>query len=81
MFIEPIAFIDETIDHLETLSELFADEIDTRIHRPEALTVETRICRDAQLAIHSLLPKLRAARLTQQRQALRQQMPICLNCD
>lgn len=81
MFVDPLSLIDETIDHLETLAEMFADESDARVRRPQAITLEMRTSRDAQLAIDALLPKLRAARATQQPGHSPAQMPFCLNCD
>jgi hypothetical protein len=81
MFVDPLSLIDETIDHLETLAELFADESDARMRHPAGITLEMRTCRDAQVAIDALLPKLRAARATQQPRYSPGQMPFCLNCD
>lgn len=81
MFVDPLSLIDETIDHLETLAEMFADESDARVRHPAGVTLEMRTSRDAQVAINALLPKLRAARATQQPRYSPNQMPFCLNCD
>lgn len=78
MFIDPLTLIDQTLENLEALTALFADEADARTMRSSELTARAQRCREAQRAIAFLLPKLRAARLTQ--------LPtpssrICLNCD
>jgi hypothetical protein len=81
MFVDPLSLIDETIDHLETLAEMFADETDARLKHPAGMTIKMRTCRDAQIAITALLPKLRAARATQEPRHSPSQLPFCLNCD
>jgi hypothetical protein len=78
MFTDPLTLIDQTIDNLETLTALFEDESDERTRRAPDYTVSVQRCRDAQRAIAMLLPKLRAARLTQLPQAHGQ---ICFHCD
>lgn len=78
MFIDPCTLIDQTIDHLQTLSEFLADETGERIHRRAAITPEAYICRDAQATIAALIPKLRAARVMQEPQAAHR---VCINCD
>lgn len=78
MFTDPLMLIDQTIDNLETLTVLFEDEFDTRTSRAPDYSIDVQRCRDAQRAIAMLLPKLRAARLTQLPQAHGQ---ICFNCD
>lgn len=62
MFVTPLTLIDQTIDHLESLTELLTDEIDARTvrePRPEA-----RLCKEALMTISVLLPKLKAVRCT-----------------
>lgn len=81
MFVDPLSMIDETIDHLETLAEMFADDSDARVNHPAGVTLSMRTSREAQVAIHALLPKLRAARAIQQPHHSPSQMPFCLNCD
>ena len=81
MFMDPLSLIDETIDHLEMLAELFADETDARLRHPAGVTLTMRTCRDAQVAINTLLPKLRAARATQEPRHSPNQVSFCLNCD
>jgi hypothetical protein len=81
MFVDPLSLIDETIDHLEMLAEMFADASDSLLQHPGGITLEMRTSRDAQLAIAALLPKLRAARATQQPRYAPNQLPFCLNCD
>lgn len=60
MFITPLTLIDRTIDDLEALSELPADETDALLcaePRPES-----KLCKEAVLTISVLLPKLKAVR-------------------
>lgn len=78
MFIDPLTLIDQTIENLEALTALFEDETDARTVRSSELTLRTQRCREAQRAIAFLLPRLRAARITQVPQP---QSRICLNCD
>ncbi|MFL6550058.1 MAG: hypothetical protein ACJ8OJ_15300 [Povalibacter sp.] len=78
MFTDPIVLIDQTLDNLEALSALFEDENDARTVRSSELTARAQRCRDAQRAIAFLLPKLRAARLTQMTNP---QSRSCLTCD
>lgn len=60
MFITPLTLIDQTIDDLQALRELLADEIDARL-RTE-LRPEDKLCKEALLTIGVLLPKLKAVR-------------------
>lgn len=78
MFTDPCSLIDETLDHLETLSVLFADEVDERIRRASSNEPTAQICREVQSSIEALIPKLKAARFTQQPQRY---PPMCLHCD
>lgn len=79
MFIDPLHLIDQTIDNLELLCEVFKDEVDERIHSATGLTPEARLCKEAALMMQVLLPKLRAARATQIRH--RELARGCVNCD
>jgi hypothetical protein len=60
MFVTPLTLIDRTIDDLESLCEVLADEVDTRVR--SELPPEGRLCKEALLTISVLLPKLRAVR-------------------
>ena len=60
MFISPLSLIDRTIDHLESLSELLADEVDERMRKEPK--PQRRLCKEALLTIGVLLPKLKAVR-------------------
>lgn len=62
MFVTPLTLIDRTIEHLETLTELLADEVDERLL--SELKPEGKLCREALLTISVLLPKLKAVRCT-----------------
>jgi hypothetical protein len=81
MFIDPVVLIDQTIDNLESLNALFIDEVDERIRNPAMLSREARLCLDAHVAISALLPRLRAARASQEAQRSSQRGSICLYCD
>lgn len=79
MFTDPVILIDETLDRLETLSVLFADEVDERVRRASTSEPSARLCRDVQSQIELLIPKLKAAKATQQPQL--QPWSACINCD
>jgi hypothetical protein len=79
MLTDPVTLIDQTINNLEDLAELFADEFDERIHA--TVTEDGRICREAYARIRALVPKLRAARLTQMAPAQFGQRPHCSDCE
>ena len=82
VFREPVSLIDETLDNLRLLAELFSDEIDTMTHGV-AQTPSIHRCREARSAIVALLPKLQAARETQRSPLAGQHQgrPFCLDCD
>lgn len=60
MFVTPLTLIDRTIEHLETLTEVLADEVDERLHGE--LKPEGKLCKETLLTISVLLPKLKAVR-------------------
>lgn len=62
MFVTPLTLIDRTIEHLETLTEVLADEVDERLI--SELRPEGKLCKEALLTISVLLPKLKAVRCT-----------------
>lgn len=78
MFTDPCRLIDETVDQLETLSVLFADEGDERIRHAGDTEPTARLCRDVQLGIDALIPKLKAAKVTQQSLHA---SSVCMHCD
>ena len=78
MFTDPLVLMDQTLENLETLSAFLEDESDARTLRSAELTARAQRCRDAQRAIAFLIPKLRAARLTQMAHP---QMRSCLTCE
>lgn len=78
MLTDPCTLIDETLDHLETLSVLFADEVDERIRRAGTTEPTTRLCLEVQSGIEALIPKLKAAKVTQQSL---HHPGVCLNCE
>jgi hypothetical protein len=61
MFIDPVTLIDQTIDNLQQLTELFSDDLDERVHDPERMTPEARTSKDAAHAIGLLMPHLKLA--------------------
>jgi hypothetical protein len=81
MFIDPVQLIDQTIDHLQTLAAHFEDETSPSFSE-SALSPEARRCKEALLTITVLIPKLRAARLAQERTQLEtRQQRLCLHCE
>ena len=78
MFTDTTALIDTTIDHLETLREVFAD--DYAVCRSAGLAQDARKCGEALAAISTLLPKLQLARATQEPEE-DYRRPLCVNCE
>jgi hypothetical protein len=79
MFIDTVTLIDQTIDNLTLLSEMFADELDERLHDPGQLSADSRKFRDALSASRGAIAKLQAARSTQVPGAMPER--VCANCD
>jgi len=79
MFTDAITLIDQTIENLETLAAVFADEFDERMHNPALPPSAAHISRNAYLKIGALLPALRAARATQESHLTG--TAACVNCD
>jgi len=80
MFTDAITLIDQTIENLETLAAVFADELDERMHRSDLPPATAHISRSAYMKIGALLPALRAARATQESHLVGQRAH-CVNCD
>jgi len=70
--------IDETLQRLDLLSALFDDEVDERIRHAGEQEPSVRLCREVNVKINELIPKLRAAKVTQQPTY---QTRVCLHCD
>ncbi len=80
MLRDPLTLIDQSIENLRTLVELFADEAGERL--PAApMTPEARLCKEAALTIRVLLPKLQAARQTQVTASLPRAYRQCVHCE
>lgn len=78
MFITPMTLIERTIDDLESLRELLADEVDARLRsepRPEG-----RLCKETLLTISVLLPKLQAVRCSPVAMTP-EHRGVCASCD
>ena len=80
MYIDTVSLIDQTIENLQLLSALFADELDERLRDPAQLSPEARRCRDALGATQYAIATLQAARSTQAPQVSSAQR-VCANCD
>ena len=65
MFIDPLQLIDQTIDHLQTLAAHFEDETNEGMPNPGTLSPDARRCKEALMTINVLIPKLRAAKMSQ----------------
>lgn len=80
MLASPLSAINETLDHLQTLSEFLLDEVDDRVITSHQLTTERRICKEALQTIRVLIPKLQAVRSTNVVSAT-DHPRVCVNCD
>ena len=78
MFTDTVTLIDQTIENLQMLADAFAEDVDLCTRHPARLTTEARACREAAVAIDSLIPKLHAARATQEPE---RNYALCLDCD
>ena len=81
MFTDAVTLMDQTIENLETLAAVFADEIDERMHGLGSQPRTAYLYRSAHVKISELLPALRAARIAQQAQAAATYRGQCVNCD
>ena len=64
MLASPLSVINETLDHLQTLSQFLLDEVDERVITSHQVTTERRLCKEALQTIKVLIPKLQAVRST-----------------
>jgi hypothetical protein len=81
MFTDPLTLFDQTIDNLETLAAVIADELDERVRVVEPERSGLTVYRAAHLRIGSLLPALRAARMAQEQESRSMSRPHCINCE
>ncbi len=81
MLTDATTLIDQTIEQLEILAAVFADEIDERIYRPDGASSGTQACKAAHARIDALLPALRAARETQLTISPMRGRPFCIDCE
>lgn len=80
MLASPLSVINETLDHLQTLSEFLLDEVDERVIASHQLTTERRLCKEALQTIRVLIPKLEAVRSTNVVAAM--DCPrVCVSCE
>jgi hypothetical protein len=80
MLESPLAVINETLDHLQTLSEFLLDEVDERVIATHQFTTERRLCKEALQTIRVLIPKLQAVRSTNVVGAI-DGPRVCATCD
>jgi hypothetical protein len=78
MYNDTADLIDETIEHLQTLQGLFAE--DFNLCRRTGLASDARKCGDALEAISYLLPRLQVARSTQEAD-VSYGVAACTHCD
>jgi hypothetical protein len=76
----PLSVINETLDHLQTLSDFLLDEVDARAVTSHRITTERRLCKEALQTIRVLIPKLEAVRGTNV-VAASDHPNFCVNCD
>jgi hypothetical protein len=81
MFIDPLQLIDQTIDQLQTLAAHFEDETSERMPNARPLSPDARRSKEALMTINVLIPKLRAARMTQVQHLDTRQYRMCLHCE
>lgn len=79
MYRDPVVLIDQSIENLATLAELFADESGERLAIAPPLSSRARMCKEAAQTIRVLLPKLQAARA--QHSFATQPRIGCVNCE
>lgn len=79
MFTDPVALIDQTINHLTAVAELMKEEFDPRIH--SELDQNGVVCRSAYMRIQELIPKLQAARAAQAPLFNTTTRPFCIDCE
>lgn len=80
MLASPLSVINDTLDHLHTLSQFLLDEVDERVITSHQLTTERRLCKEALQTIKVLIPKLEAVRSTNVVVAI-DRPGACISCD
>ena len=80
MLASPLSVINETLNHLQALSEFLLDEVDERVITSHQLTTERRLCKEALQTIRVLIPKLEAVRSTTA-VAASDHPRVCVDCD
>jgi hypothetical protein len=80
MYLTGADLIDMTVKQLEMLEEILQADARTFAEQRDAAGRDARRCREATQAIRTLIPKLVAARATQQPRG-QMQLPGCANED
>ncbi len=80
MYLTGADLIDMTVRQLEMLEEILRDDAQSFAQQRDAAGRDARRCREATDAIRTLIPKLVAARATQQPKG-QMQLPGCANED
>lgn len=80
MYLTGADLIDLTVKQLEMLEEILRDDARSFAEQRDAAGRDARRCREATEAIRTLIPKLVAARATQQPKG-QMQLPGCANED
>jgi hypothetical protein len=80
MYLTGADLIDITVRQLEMLAEILRDDARSFAEQRDAAGRDARRCREATEAIRTLIPKLVAARATQQPKG-QMQLPGCANED
>lgn len=78
MLTDTLSLLDQTIENLKTLSDVFDDPISNEMMFPSQ---EARLKEAARSAIERLVPTLQAARITQIPNETRRHAPYCVDCD
>ena len=80
MLATPLSTVNETLDHLRTLSELLLNEVDGCAVTSNQLATERRLCKDALQTIRVLIPKLESVRSTSVVATI-DHPRVCMTCD
>lgn len=81
MYLTAADLIDMTVKHLELLAGIFVEDADVFAAKRDSADNDVQRCKEASDAIQALIPKLIAARATQQPSDKQMRLPGCANED
>ena len=80
MLATPLTVVNDTLDHLHTLSELLLTEVDECAVTSHQLSTERLLCKEALQTIRVLIPKLESVRSTSVVATI-DYPRVCVSCD